>query len=431
MNGYLQARRIAVAALCLRALGASPAAAQVDPRRYVALGDSLTAGFSSGSLVVTHQSSSFPALIARQAGRAGFQQPTVSDPGLPPELTLLSLVPTTVIAPKSATPGAPTNLALPVPYDNLGVPGALSVDLLTRTSDEGGFHDLVLRRRGTTALQQALSLEPSLVSLWIGSNDVLGAVIRGRAIDGVTLTPASAFRAAYAAIVEALRGARVQAIAANLPDVSSIPFATTIPPYVVDPATGAPLTLAGQRVPLLGPGGPLPEGTLVTLAASALLARGDGIPAALGGRGTPLPDEVILDANELAIIRERVAANNRAIDEICRAALIPVLDWNSVLREIVTTGRSVGGVRLTGAFLTGGVFSYDGVHPTDLGYALVANEWIRLINASGGNLPEVNLAPFLGLGARAAAPARRAPPLEFTREAWDALLAVFPTLDGR
>jgi len=421
----------AAAACAILAAAATPAGAQVDFRTYVALGDSLTAGFSSGSLVVTHQESSYPALLARQVRLASFQQPTVSEPGIPPELALVSLVPAPIIAPKATAAGVPTNLLLPSPYNNLGIPGALSVDLLTRTTDDGGFHDLVLRKQGKTALQQGLALGPSVVTLWIGNNDVLGAAIRGKAVDGVTLTPASVFRAAYTAIVEALLAAQLRTIAANLPDVTSIPFVTTIPPYVVDPASGRPVVVAGQRVPLLGPNGPLAESSLVTLAASALLARGEGIPAALGGRGTPLPDEVILDAGELAMIRERVAANNQAIAEICRGAGIPVLDVNALLKEIATTGRVVGGVRLTGAFLTGGVFSYDGVHPTDLGYALIANEWIKLINAAGGDIPEINLAPFLGLGSRGAAPGPGALPFEFTREAWEALLATFPTVDGR
>jgi lysophospholipase L1-like esterase len=39
----------------------------------------------------------------------------------------------------------------------------------------------------------------------------------------------------------------------------------------------------------------------------------------------------------------------------------------------------------------------DGVHPTDLGYAILANEWIRVINQSGGDLEPVDLGPFTGM----------------------------------
>jgi hypothetical protein len=240
------------------------------------------------------------------------------------------------------------------------------------------------------------------------------------------------FRATYDAIVQALRAAEVPVVTANLPDVTTIPFVTTIPPYVVNPATGEPVLAGGAPVPLIGPDGPLATGSLVTLAASSLLARGDGIPASLGGSGTPLPDEVILDANELAVIRDHVAANNQAIAEIARAAGYPLLDVNALLAEISTSGRVIGGVRLTNAFLTGGIFSYDGVHLTDLGYAVLANEWIRVINENGGTLAPLNLGGFMGLAARpAAAPAPRPPAFEFSRAAYEVLLAEFPLLKRR
>jgi lysophospholipase L1-like esterase len=432
-------RRPAFILLAAAFLGAAAvrADAQTNFTTYVSVGDSLAAGFESGSLVETHQNRSAPALIARQAGVQGFQQPLVSEPGIPPELTLVSLVPVPVIAPKAATAGAPKNLALARPYNNLAVPGATTVDALTRTTDAGGLHDLILRGLGTQ-VQQAVALRPTAITLWIGNNDVLGAALRGRAIDGVTLTPTAVFRATYGQIVAALKTTSAFIVAANLPDVTTIPFVTTIRPYVVNPSTGAPVLVGGARVPLIGPSGSLPSTALVTLAASTLLAQGIGIPTALGGTGAPLPDEVVLDPSEIAIIQDHVAANNQAIREICGAANIPVLDVNALLRELATTGRHVGGITLNSAFLVGGVFSYDGIHPNDVGYALVANEFIRVINANGGSLPPVDLGAVLGVtGASAggvSASAQRPSssdgvPFEFSMDAYASLLEAFPRLD--
>ncbi len=434
-------RRPAFIALAAVFLGAAAvcADAQTNFTTYVSVGDSLAAGFESGSLVETHQNRSAPALIARQAGVQGFQQPLVSEPGIPPELTLVSLVPVPVIAPKAATAGAPKNLALARPYHNLAVPGATSVDALTRTTDAGGLHDLILRGLGTQ-VQQAVALRPTAITLWIGNNDVLGAALRGRAIDGVTLTPTATFRATYGQIVAALKTTSAFIVAANLPDVTTIPFVTTIRPYVVNPSTGAPVLVGGARVPLIGPSGSLPSTALVTLAASTLLGQGIGIPTALGGTGAPLPDEVVLDPSEIAIIQDHVAANNQAIREICGAANIPVLDVNGLLRELATTGRHVGGITLNSAFLSGGVFSYDGIHPNDVGYALMANEFIRVINASGGSLTPVDLAAVLGVtGASAggvSASGQRPSssegvPFEFSMDAYANLLEAFPRLDQR
>jgi lysophospholipase L1-like esterase len=434
-------RSTAVTALALLALTAAvrPAAAQTNFTTYVSVGDSLAAGVQSNSLVETHQNRSVPALIARQAGVQGFQQPVISEPGIPPELTLVTLVPVPLVAPKAATSGTPKNAALARPYNNLAVPGATAADALTTTTDAGGAHDLVLRGMGTQ-VQQAAVLRPTAITLWIGNNDVLGAALRGRALDGVTLTPAATFRAVYAEIVSALKTTTAFIVAANLPDVTAIPFVTTIKPYVTNPTTGAAVLVGGSRVPLIGPNGPLPSTAQVTIAASTLLAQGIGIPAALGGTGASLPDEVVLDPTEIAMIQDRVNANNQAIRDICAAAGVPVLDIHSVYAELSTTGHSIGGITLTSAFLGGGVFSYDGVHPNDIGYALLANEWIRVINEHGGTLPLVDLGAVMGVAGAAEGAARssalrpsssRWVPFELSADAYADLLAAFPRLDQR
>jgi lysophospholipase L1-like esterase len=426
---HLLPKTVALALLAAPALAQGTAPAALNFANYYVIGDSLASGFVSGSLVVTHQANSVPAHLARQAGVTDFQQPTVSEPGIPVELRLQSLNPAPIIAPKAATQGAPTNLGLTRSYNNLAVPGATLIDALTRTGDNGGLHDLILRGRGTQ-VTQTLAARPSVITVWIGNNDVLGAAVRGRALDGVTLTPAATFRQAYQTLITGLATTGARIFAANLPDVTSIPFVTTIPPVVVNPSTGQPVLANGQPVALIGPNGPLPTGSLVTLAASSLLAQGVGIPTSLGGRGTPLPDEVVLDPTERSTIVDRVAANNQAIRDICATANVPVLDMNALLRELSTQGRVVGGVTYTSSFLTGGIFSYDGVHPTDMGYAIVANEWIRLLNANGGTLDELDLSRFTGITSqvsRSSVVPHTA--WEFTPEAYAALLAAFPPLD--
>jgi lysophospholipase L1-like esterase len=355
----------------------------------------------------------------------------------PPELTLVSLLPAPLIAPKASTAGAPKNLALARPYNNLAVPGATSVDALTRTTDAGGLHDVILRGMGTQ-VQQAVALHPTAITLWIGNNDVLGRPCAA-APRRSPLTPTDAFRATYAQIVAALKTTGAFIVAANLPNVTAIPFVTTIQPYVVNGA-GQPVLIAGNRVPLLGPEGPLPSNSLVTLAASSLLAQGIGIPAVVGGTGTPLPDEVVLNPSEIAIIQDHVNVNNKSIRDICGAANIPVLDVQTILNELYTTGIHVGGITLTSSFLSGGAFSYDGVHPNDIGYAVLANEFINVINANGGALPPVDLGPVLGVTSATAgtvrADALRASssewvPFEFSMEAYADLLKAFPRLDEK
>ncbi len=391
-----------LAALCAVVPSAPPVVAQattpspISFSAYYSIGDSLAAGYANNTLVESHQATSVPALLARQAAVADFQQPLISEPGIPPEYTLTRLVPSPIVAPKADTAGAPRNAGLARSYNNLAVPGATVVDALSRATDSGGFHDVILRGRGTQ-VAQVVAARPSFVTVWIGNYDVLGAVIRGRAVEGVTVTPAAAFRAAYEQVIAAVRATGARVVTANLPDVTAIPYVTTLSRLVLNPATGQPLVINGQQVPLLGPAGPLPPGTLVTLAAGTLIAQGHGIPTAAGGRGTALPDEVILDAAEVSFLRDRVNANNQAITEIAAAASIPVVDVSAFYRALLSGGYTVGGVVLNNNFLTGGIISYDGVHPTDLGYAILANEWIRVINANGGTLDPVDLGRFSGI----------------------------------
>ena len=358
--------------------------------KYVALGDSLTAGFSSGSIVRTYQANSYPALIFRQAtGRTtGFEQPLVSEPGLPGVLKLNSLLPSPSITP---TPGAgqPINLNLARPYDNLAVPGARLHDLLTKTQSTSATDptDLILRRLGFTQLQQGLSFPPTFVSLWIGNNDALAAATSGIVIDGVTLTTAEQFDAEFRTVAGAIASTGAKMVIANIPNVTSIPFVTAISRFVTLPN--------GQVITLIGPNGPLQAGDFVLLTASAEIAQGRGLPAGIG-TGQPLSDAAVLSAAEAAAIQDRINHYNATITAVVNERGAAFVDVNAALRQLATTGVHVGGITYSSSFLTGGIFGYDGVHPGAFGYAYVANLFIDAINAKfGGDIPEVDLLPFV------------------------------------
>ena len=420
-------------------LVAGGAAAQVDLSRYVALGDSVTAGYASAGLAKAYQDTSFPALLAGQFGMSGFQQPMVSNPGIPAVLELKQLMVVNgqvvpVIAAKSGQ-GAPTNATLATPYNNLGIPGARVNDLLTKKGNIQNLitgqinpatlmYDLILRDNTTTAIQQAIGLQGTFYSVWAGSNDVLGAAVAGVAIDGVTLTPAALFQTQYTTLIGALRQNRPTAklVVATIPDVTAIPFVTTVKPYIFTPQ--------GQKVYLLGEAGPLTDSDYVTLGASALIQQGYGIP----GTGKLLPEGsfnpatmtltqgVILRIQEANAIRTRTNELNSIVRGVAASTGAAVVDMAEFFADIGAHGYHIGGVTLTTAFLTGGLFSYDGVHPQNLAHAIVANEFIEVINSAyGATVPLVNLRPFLIGGA--ATTSVLAAQVIFTPEAHRQLLA--------
>lgn len=375
---------------------------------FVALGDSLTQGFSNGGVFEGVQVNSYPALIARQAGVGdGFEQPTVSAPGIPGLLQLQSLRPL-VIAPAPGN-GSPTNLLLPQPYNNLAVSGFDTRDVLV-TLTGNPIIDLTLRGLGP-AIGQALALQPTFATVWLGNNDALGAATGG-VINDQTLTPLAQFEMDYRQVVGALAQAGAQVVVANIPNVTAIPFVTTLPPVLVDPATQQPVLVNGQPVPLIGVN---PATDRVLLSAQAALALGFGIPVALGGNGQPLPDSVVLSGSEIATISDRINGFNNVIQQAAGEIGAPVVDINGFFEDVVQNGIEIGGVGYDVDFLTGGIFSYDGVHPTPLGYAVVANQFIDTINeAFGATIEPVNLFPFV-LGPDGAAGATLiVPPQGFT-----------------
>ncbi len=409
-------------------------------QKYVALGDSLTAGFESGCLVQRNQANSFPAVIARTLAIADFQQPLVQEVALtnPPTTVCLGpvLAGTSITVAPVSEMGPPLNALLGRPYDNLGLVGFNAADLTAFKhanplgDSKNQIGALVLRNipgfplDGTSAVDQADLLlgpanPPTLVSLWIGNNDVLGAATSGIVVDGVTLTTAADFDAAYSAILTSLLPS-TRLVAANVPDVTAIPFASTIPPVLVDPTTMQPILIGGQTVPLLGegdaafpcvraapePGCPLPEGTLVTLPASALLAAGIGIPSAAGGTGQPLPHGhidatgahtgVTLYPDEVALLQSRTNDYNATIAASIGAAGGALWDTHSFFEDVRAHGFTIGGVTVTTQFESGGVFSYDGVHPSNIGYAVIADQLIQTLNAQGPDvLPRPSFAAAL------------------------------------
>lgn len=355
---------------------------------YVALGDSLTQGFSNGGVFAGVQVNSYPALLARQAGVGDFEQPLVSAPGIPGLLQLQNLLPP-VIAPAAGN-GAPTNLNLPRPYNNLAVSGFDTRDVLV-TLTGNPIIDVTLRGLGP-AIGQALALQPTIATVWLGNNDALGAATGG-IVNDQTLTPLAQFEVDYRMVIGALAQSGAQIVVATIPDVTAIPFVTTLPPVLVDPATQQPVIVNGQPVPLIGVN---PATDRVLLSAQAALAQGFGIPVPLGGNGQPLPDAVVLSGNELATISDRIAAFNNVIRAAAAEVGGVVVDINAFFRGVVQNGFEVGGIGYDVSFLTGGIFSYDGVHPTPLGYAVVANQFIAAINEGfGANLEPVNLFPFV------------------------------------
>lgn len=147
---------------------------------------------------------------------------------------------------------------------------------------------------------------------------------------------------------------------------------------------------AGDLVPLTTKAA---IGTLETVPA--------GVPASLGARGVayPFADKYILIPSEITEINTAIDAYNVTIKAAATAKGYAFVDANKKMNELGTqSGISWDGVKYTAKFVTGGAFSLDGVHLTGRGYAIIANEFIKSINATyKSTLPQVDPNKYSGV----------------------------------
>ena len=443
-------KRTLYIAVIVAILGTAPAGAQLDMTSYVALGDSLTAGFVSGGLVDCYQNLSYPALLAEQAGAPIFEMPLISAPGVPSVLQLVSLANGPVLEPVGDFMDSfPYNVEYPLPYNNLGVPGANLYEMLFQIGDiqnlatgdlDNIMFDLVLRipqipdpSTGElidfTAVTQAVALQPTFVTVWIGSNDVLGGVTSGTPVPGVTMTPVETFALLYPQAVDALVSqTNADIVLFTIPDVSEIAFATTVPPTIDIPGLGT--------VPIMGSNGPLPSDARVTLLAADLLALGYGVPLP---DFPPLPEDFnlatgepgyVLRPEEIAAVKSHVAALNQVIRDTAAEFGLPVFDAGGFADQgNFGGGFTYGGVTLNGDYLTGGLVSFDAVHPNQLGYALLTANLIDFLNETyDADIPALPLSQYLFDNPCIPLPdttGMEAASVTFSPEARDAILELF------
>lgn len=392
-------RRLGITLAALAAAGCSKHAAINAPAvsggsasfaAVASVGTSLTAGFESGGLVVHHQTHGFAYDFAKQVG-APYTIPSVSADGLPPLLQIEGWTPQgqPIIGNTGRTPGTPTNLLQPTPYNDMGVPDALLNDLThdSRYADNTTLFPVITRApvlQLGSILDQVALLQPTFLTFEFGANEVLGAAAFGL---GAPLVDVPTFSALLHSTLDSVAVLMPNAKVAifNVPDPTTIPFFTTISPYL-DPS---------GTCRVIGPGGPLNLGDLVLLTAGDSLAIGTGVPLPCGGNGRPLPAEFVLTAPNVASIQTAVAGYNSAIQTEATTRGYALVDFHGLLQRASTSGLALQGHIYTTEFVIGGLFGLDGVHPTDLGYAFMCNTLIDAVNAKfGARIPSLNLAAY-------------------------------------
>ena len=352
------------------------------------LGDSLTAGYQNGSLLDSQQPHGYASLIATQANFK-IEQPLIAAPGAPAVLQLESIGPPPVVAPVDGTTTGRDNLTIQA--TDVAVPGHTVHDLiytapsLVPSTGQEKLTYLVLGFPGIqqgvqyTQLQWAHQLNPTTIILWIGNNDALVADITG---SPASMTPLADFTTQYTQMMQQLMSTtRANLIIANIPDVTSVAYMT--PGALVlgeySQLTGIPVAQLSALTGVLPTDLVNPTGLAEI---SAILQ---------GTQKTPVDDAGLLTATETAVVQQTVIAYNQVIAQQVAAAGGTLVDIYSATKYLNAHPPIINGYPVNSGFL-GGLFSLDGIHPTNTGYAITANAFIQTMNAAlGKSIPLVDV----------------------------------------
>jgi len=354
-------------------------------QRYVAMGNSFTAGFQSGGINDSTQQQSYVALVAGKMG-SPFYYPSLNPPGCPPPFT--NIFTGARVLGGTSTTCALRNPNIPPFLTNVAVPGAEVIDGISNFPKPGtNSNALTLVMLGArTQTQAMMDARPTFVSVWLGNNDLLGAVEAG---DTTLATDTAAFRTEYAQVLDSIdaTGASAVLIAVGLGHLANnvvVPFFSRGSTWYGLWASGAfapaPFTVAANCAPPRG------DTVIVSFAYGfGLLAASQAGPDTLSCTAAPVvePPEVAffvrLQLEYNAIIQALAAAHGWAFTDSVNTTLDSLAGVPNQFAPFPNSAVACSGSPF------GLAFSCDGIHPNQGTQLLIARKLVRAINAKYGS----------------------------------------------
>lgn len=403
----------------------TPSKGSADFTKYIAVGNSLTAGYADGGLYLEAQRSAYPNLIAEQmkaVGGGDFTSPFFSESqfngsgylslaGFNPDGTPITQNVTNNLAYRNQTATLLTKYTNEV--HNLGIPGMRlnhsTSGVVSSTSGNMYFERLVPDNEAGTKnyLSFTQNRNHTFFSFWLGNNDVLGWATAGGVDAGPTststLTDKSQFAQLYTLFINTLTADGQKGVVATIPDVTSVPFFNTVTVARINAGLKAnPQTanLPGIYISALDAVTNIHSARLAT-AEDLIILTFDTDLIGTAGYGlsplNPIENKYVLDKEEVLIAKDYVNSYNNTIRQIAASKDLAIVDAYAVLNGI-KNGKDYNGIHVTSEFISGNAFSLDGIHLTPLGNAIIANEFIKAINKKyNASIPIVNVADYRGV----------------------------------
>ncbi len=370
--------------------------------RYVALGNSITAGFQSSGINDSTQRRSYAVLLAERMSTL-FEIPALARPGCPPpQVNVFS----------GETVGGDQAPACsfrirPVPrvLNNVAVPGAAVIDALSNLDPASNANTLTtVLLGGRTQIEAAARVEPTFASVWLGNNDVLSAALSG---NPALITPPQAFAQRYTAALDSLETVAGQAglegVLVGVADVTLAPFLSPGAAYFQAEAQGAlpptfdvadncaPESLGGVGETTFVPF-TYGIGVLLNLASAGQQVELDctdnrDIEEIVGPAA--VPDDIegtsLLVSQETGQVVGAVQAYNQAIQAEAQDRGWAFFDPNPLFLSQLQAGQIPLFPNVTGPQAVtqpfGPLFSKDGVHPSSEAHRILAGAIAEAINA--------------------------------------------------
>lgn len=369
--------------------------------RYVSIGTSLSAGTQSNGILYSTQARSWPALLADQSF-AQFSYPAIRGPGCaPPYIAPLQfgrlLSGVAIAAGDNSCAALFPDIALPT--NNVAVPGATTSAALSATpASRTGFSAMLYARilpANESQVSAMMDLDPTLVSVELGSNEVLTAAASGQVIPNVTFTTVAAWAPVYTEVIDSVEATGARALLVTVPLVSQMPsmrqgselWSNRLEFLAFNVAVQADCDGSANLV--------FTPGLVLTKVAEGQALAAMGQQAQLScanGPVGPSPD-YILSPTEAQTLATVVGEMNDHIASEAAANGYALLDANEVLGQFVDERPAFSVVTMmTCSFPHGQYMSLDGVHPNGYGYQSVANAAADALNDRYGfALPTVDV----------------------------------------
>jgi hypothetical protein len=373
--------------------------------KFVAIGTSLSMGVQSDGVVYFSQQHDWTTLLAHQAF-VQYTQPLVAAPGCfspliaPLQLSRrLSGISAGANQLTSITDTACITLGtITLPANDVAIDGANTYDALFVTPETASVEGVKRRRQyrlvlpaKTTQVTAMMQQKPTLVSVELGANEVLGvasgvafpkAAYRGAGAATGSFIPVALWQPVYDQLIDSVKKTGAKALLVGLPKTSGFVSLRTGDELFADRAA---FLNFGVIIAADCQGSANAIFVPIKVLTAVATAQGTGQAQTLSCTDTPGAQDNILTPADLAVVNGVIDAMNAHIQSVATTNGWAYLDLAALWQPWVARRGAFSVVNLLGCVRPYGQYvSLDGVHPNADGYQQMANGAADALNTTYG-----------------------------------------------